>query len=75
MTRKKKQIADIHEAARESTSEALQVLKTICSVGQDDLARVAAATALLDLGHGTAVNPTRPAVERIEASPAALKQR
>jgi hypothetical protein len=44
--------ADLREAAQQYTSEALATLRTICNSGASEAARVAAASAILDRGHG-----------------------
>lgn len=46
------QITDAGEAARELTAEAIEALRAVCVHGRDEMARVAAAAALLDRGHG-----------------------
>src|SRR6476646_2152120 len=44
--------ADLREAAQEFTAEALATLRSICNSGSSEAVRVAAASALLDRGHG-----------------------
>lgn len=52
MARKNDVMRDPSGAARESTAEALETLRWVCVHGQDESARVAAATALLDRAYG-----------------------
>ena len=43
---------ELREAARQFTDDALKTLAAICNEGQSEAARVSAACALLDRGHG-----------------------
>jgi len=45
---------DVREAAQQYTAAALKTLADICARGESEQARVAAANALLDRGHGKA---------------------
>jgi|SoiMethySBSTD1v2_1073268.scaffolds.fasta_scaffold27611_10 hypothetical protein len=47
-----KATADLQDAAREYTPEALETLRSICADGESEAARVSAANALLDRGYG-----------------------
>ena len=44
--------ADLQDAARKYSFEALETLRKVCTEGESEAARVAAANALLDRGHG-----------------------
>jgi hypothetical protein len=44
--------SDLRQAAQEYTPEALATLRSICNSGTSEAARVAAASAILDRGHG-----------------------
>ena len=47
-----KATADLQDAAREYTPQALETLRSICADGESEAARVSAANALLDRGYG-----------------------
>lgn len=47
-----KATADVREAARAFTNDALEVLALIMTSGESEAARVAAANSILDRGHG-----------------------
>jgi len=54
MAQKNGTVRDVGEAARDHTGDAIEALRSVCVHGRDEAARVAAAVALLDLGHGNA---------------------
>ena len=77
-----KATADLQDAAREYTPQALETLRSICADGESEAARVSAANALLDRGYGkptthvSADMTHQPAVrgESIEDTAAWIKQ-
>lgn len=68
--RKNGQITDAGEAAKEHTAEAIETLRAICVHGRDEMARVVAASALLDRAYGIPQQQVPTVFPRRDAKPA-----
>ena len=60
---------ELREVAQEHTPAAIKTLAEICENGESEAARVAAANALLDRGHGKPTNPVVADVTQRTAQP------
>ena len=60
---------ELREVAQEHTPAAIKTLAEICENGESEAARVAAANALLDRGHGKPTNPVVADVTKRTAQP------
>src|SRR5688572_19946573 len=59
-----KKLAEVKQLAQAHTADAIKALATICTSGTSESARVAAAVALLDRGHGKPVQTVNANVRR-----------
>src|SRR3712207_2085321 len=59
-----KKLAEVKELGQPHTADAIKALATICKSGSSESARVAAAVALLDRGHGKPVQTVNTHVRR-----------